>query len=358
MSTEHESADDRSSSLFSESQPTPETGRGGWKVMGAVIAAVGIVTLIAIAGGDGAPPRAEPEEVSEVQSWSTPAPPSSTSAPPPSTSAPPPSVPVPPAEVVVLVTVNGADITSADLAAALQALPAQARRVFENDQLEFLDGVIMRKLLLQEAQRRAPASGGAEAPAVANEDTAVRGLLMDDVFSRVQVTEEEIRAFYDENKSKLQGNPSFEDVRVPLARFLADEKRQQALVAYVDGLREKATVTFNESWVAEQKAKLADNPLDHALKTGRPVLADLGAEDCPPCIRMKPVLAELAEEYKGRAEIVVIDTYDYPALARRHRVEVTPTQVFFDASGKQVGRHEGFLSREELLARLKEMGVE
>jgi thioredoxin 1 len=37
---------------------------------------------------------------------------------------------------------------------------------------------------------------------------------------------------------------------------------------------------------------------------------------------------------------------------------VIPTQVFFDSNGKEVYRHQGFMSEADIIAKLKELGVE
>ncbi len=41
-----------------------------------------------------------------------------------------------------------------------------------------------------------------------------------------------------------------------------------------------------------------------------------------------------------------------------YRLRVIPTQVLFDASGKEVFRHEGFFAKEDILAKWKELGVD
>jgi thioredoxin 1 len=35
-----------------------------------------------------------------------------------------------------------------------------------------------------------------------------------------------------------------------------------------------------------------------------------------------------------------------------------PTQIFYGADGRELARHEGFMSREEILAQWKAVGVE
>ena len=101
----------------------------------------------------------------------------------------------------------------------------------------------------------------------------------------------------------------------------------------------------------------ADNPLDRALATGRPVVADFGRGMCIPCKMMKPILDDLKEDYAGRAEILVIDVDQHPAVTQRVGIRAIPTQVFYDAERNVVYRHEGFIPREDIVAKLAEMGV-
>lgn len=100
-----------------------------------------------------------------------------------------------------------------------------------------------------------------------------------------------------------------------------------------------------------------DNPLDNALKKGRPVLADFGRGKCIPCKMMKPLLDEISKEYQGKAEILVIEIDEYMALTRRCGIRVIPTQIFYDASGKEVYRHEGFMPRKDILEQFAKLGV-
>ena len=86
-------------------------------------------------------------------------------------------------------------------------------------------------------------------------------------------------------------------------------------------------------------------------------LVDLGADKCIPCRMMAPILAELKEEYQGRAAIVFVDVWENPEAAQRFGIKVIPTQVFYDGQGKEVLRHQGFLSKEHIIAVLKKLGV-
>ncbi|MHC4622364.1 MAG: organomercurial lyase [Planctomycetota bacterium] len=88
-----------------------------------------------------------------------------------------------------------------------------------------------------------------------------------------------------------------------------------------------------------------------------PRLVDLGAAKCIPCKMMAPILEELKAEYAGRLEVDFIDVWQNPDAAKEYGIKIIPTQIFFDASGKERFRHEGFFSKEDILAKWRELGV-
>ena len=90
---------------------------------------------------------------------------------------------------------------------------------------------------------------------------------------------------------------------------------------------------------------------------GMVTMVDLGAGKCIPCKMMAPILEKLEKEYAGRAAVVFLDVWKDQAPAKRFGIRAIPTQIFFDKDGKEVYRHEGFLSEEEIVRRFKDMGV-
>src|SRR5512135_3357330 len=90
---------------------------------------------------------------------------------------------------------------------------------------------------------------------------------------------------------------------------------------------------------------------------GLPRLVDLGSTTCIPCKMMAPVLEELKKEYAGRMQVDFIDVGVDPSAGKSFDIKLIPTQVFLDASGKEVDRHEGFLSKEDILSRWAKAGV-
>lgn len=97
---------------------------------------------------------------------------------------------------------------------------------------------------------------------------------------------------------------------------------------------------------------------DSASRATLPRLVDLGAGKCIPCKKMAPILEELKKDYAGRMEVEFIDVWKNPDAGKAYNVEMIPTQIFYDATGKELFRHVGFFGREDILARWKQLGVD
>jgi len=89
-----------------------------------------------------------------------------------------------------------------------------------------------------------------------------------------------------------------------------------------------------------------------------PTLIDLGADKCIPCKMMIPVIEELTKEYAGKLQVEFYDVWKDPAPGQKFGIRVIPTQIFLDPNGKELYRHEGYFSKEDILAKWKEFGFE
>jgi thioredoxin 1 len=87
-------------------------------------------------------------------------------------------------------------------------------------------------------------------------------------------------------------------------------------------------------------------------------MLDLGAKSCVPCKMMAPIMEKLEKDYKGKAAIVFIDVWKEPDQAKRFSIRAIPTQIFYDKEGKEVYRHEGFMSENAIVTQLKNLGVQ
>ena len=91
-------------------------------------------------------------------------------------------------------------------------------------------------------------------------------------------------------------------------------------------------------------------------KPALPKLVDLGADKCIPCKMMAPVLQRLKKDYAGQMDVQFIDVWKDPSAGDPYKIKIIPTQIFFDPTGKELFRHEGFFGEEEILKKWKELG--
>ena len=73
---------------------------------------------------------------------------------------------------------------------------------------------------------------------------------------------------------------------------------------------------------------------------------------------MIPVLEELKTEYEGRLDVEFVYVWRLPGVANQYGVQSIPTQIFFNAAGKELYRHQGFFAKEEILRKWEELGVD
>jgi thioredoxin 1 len=96
--------------------------------------------------------------------------------------------------------------------------------------------------------------------------------------------------------------------------------------------------------------------MDLAGETGLPVLLDLGSTTCVPCKTMAPILDEMRETFAGQFDVRFVNVKEDATLAREYGVRIIPTQIYLDEQGNELFRHQGFFSREGMLAAWGELG--
>lgn len=95
-----------------------------------------------------------------------------------------------------------------------------------------------------------------------------------------------------------------------------------------------------------------------AAEAPLPRLLDLGAGKCVPCKMMEPILEELTETYAGKLNVEFIDVWENQSAGQDYGIRMIPTQIFFDAEGNELFRHEGFYAKEDILAKWAELGID
>ncbi len=77
------------------------------------------------------------------------------------------------------------------------------------------------------------------------------------------------------------------------------------------------------------------------------VLVDFGADWCPPCKKMEPVINGLVTEKGNAFKLLKVDGGNDTEVMKLHGVEALPVFIIYK-NGKEVWRKQGIVSREEL----------
>ena len=265
----------------------------------------------------------------------------------------------------VLAQVNDEKITVEQFNKELEKVENPIRDMYREEPNKFLEGIIIKTLLLQEAKKQ-----GLSTPVKTYKDTAkdskspeetLIGELMKKKFSSPPaVTPAEIKTFYSLFKDRLEGKP-LEQVAPIIEQVIREGKQQEEMERYMGELRNTAKVGVNQIQLQKIAARPPESNTEEdfkkALAGGKPFLVDFGANSCLPCRQMRPILKELDKEYSGKTRALVIDIYKNQDLAREYKIQLIPTLVFFDPKGKEVFRHVGALEKEKIVAKLKEIGM-
>lgn len=266
-------------------------------------------------------------------------------------------------DVQVLAMVNGEKITVDRFNQEISKVKEPNRGIFKENPAKFLEGMIMRTLVLQEAKKQGllPAREKKDPEASVSSDEALIKDLLEKRFASVHaVSRQEVETFYEIYKDRMEGSP-LEQVTPMIEQIIRQGKQQEQLEQFIGDLRKSARIEINHDRLKKLAAKPPDSNTEEdfstALKNRKPVLVDFGSNSCIPCRQMRPILQEIRKEHSGKARVLVIDVYKYQNLAREHKIRIIPTLIFFDSNGKEVHRHQGFMSKNAILEQLKKMGV-
>jgi thioredoxin 1 len=118
--------------------------------------------------------------------------------------------------------------------------------------------------------------------------------------------------------------------------------------------------TFAQSKKTAKKVKPAP-----AMKDTTTVVAplvtfvELGSVNCIPCKAMQKVMNAVEEKYGSQIKIVFYDVWkvEQKHYAEEYKIRLIPTQVFLDANGKELMRHEGHFPEKDIDAFLQSKGL-
>jgi thioredoxin 1 len=258
-----------------------------------------------------------------------------------------------------LALVNDRKITVAQFGREIAKVPVPYQDIFREEPKQFLEQIILKEVLLQEAKRlgvkKDPAAKGEEA-----EVSMIQGLLKREVMDKVKVSPEEVEGIYRKHRDQI-GKKPLSEVAPMIEMAIRESKANDQMEEYLTSLKGKAKIEINEKRVQAIAAPAPPTntveEFKRALQGRKPVLVDFGANSCMPCREIRPILKEVEQEFTGKAQLLVLDVYKNQEIASQYRVQMIPTLIFFDKSGKEVFRHIGPWDKASIVSKLKEAGA-
>lgn len=87
------------------------------------------------------------------------------------------------------------------------------------------------------------------------------------------------------------------------------------------------------------------------INSNKPVLVDFGAEWCPPCKKMEPVIAQLKNEAADKYKVISVDGATQIDIQKQLKIDAFPVFIVYK-NGKEVWRKQGVATLEELKSKL------
>jgi thioredoxin 1 len=86
---------------------------------------------------------------------------------------------------------------------------------------------------------------------------------------------------------------------------------------------------------------------------------ELGSVNCVPCKKMQPIMKSLESKYGEQLKVIFYDVWkdEFKDKGKEYGIKLIPTQVFLDADGKEIHRHEGYYPEEEIDKFLQSKGL-
>lgn len=113
-----------------------------------------------------------------------------------------------------------------------------------------------------------------------------------------------------------------------------------------------ASITMAQNWMDYGDSMIPEG-------NQKMTFIELGSNRCIPCRMMQPILKNLEQRYPQELKVVFIDVWQENGdiAGKKYQLRSIPTQIFYNAQGEEIFRHEGFLAQEQIEALLKKHGV-
>jgi thiol-disulfide isomerase/thioredoxin len=246
----------------------------------------------------------------------------------------------------ILLTAGNLIIKESELTKEIGLSERAIRKQLSKNAFYLLENMTTEGLLWVEASKAGYKKG--------EKEQAIMNLLSEKV-KRTEVSEEELKTFYAQNK-ELVGNAPLEEIRGMLKGYLTRQKGEEAVQQYILTLGNKIPIRINELWAKKNSGPALNNAVDRARRSGKPTMVEFGTPGCAPCDMMTPILADLKKNFPQKLNVLFVHVGKEQILGNRFGIEVIPVQVFFDQNGREVFRHTGFFPQAELEKKMTQLG--
>lgn len=113
----------------------------------------------------------------------------------------------------------------------------------------------------------------------------------------------------------------------------------------------RKTENINNKSIKKMALEFTDQTAREAIASGKPVVIDFWATWCGPCIKLGPIVEELAEKYAGQVTVGKLNIDDNDEIASENRVRNIPTVLFFK-DGELKERSVGLVKLSDLEAKI------
>jgi thioredoxin-like negative regulator of GroEL len=114
-----------------------------------------------------------------------------------------------------------------------------------------------------------------------------------------------------------------------------------------------ATISF----AVMKKQTPVTQGISQLIENDKPVIYELGSNSCSSCIAMIEVMKKVEANHKDNIQVIKIDVFQDKKSTEPFNIRAIPTQIVRDKNGKEIYRHEGFISYEALTAQLAKLGI-
>jgi thioredoxin len=165
------------------------------------------------------------------------------------------------------------------------------------------------------------------------------------------------------DKNEFSRRIAFIDKNKPVYIYCLGGGRSEAAAAKMRAIGYKEVYELKggiNAWKAENKTvegksnakQMSTEELNTAITGAKFVLVDFGAEWCPPCRKMEPVLKSLQKNNPNKFKLVKVDGGKDEDILKQYNVTALPVFILFK-DGKQVWRRDGIAEENEIASQFK-----